>query len=315
MIRPHISIITPAYNASLYIAQTIESVQSQSMKDWELIISDDGSTDDTANIALGYSKNDPRIRVISNSNSGQPGVARNRALAKAQGDIIAFLDADDLWEPEKLKEQIKNLNTFGSRWAFSNTFMFGDHLSKVSGVFFYEGWRPSYPFFEQLLTGNGIPCLTVVVTRDLLEKVCNKNDISQAFDDTAEIRVAEDWHLWLRLAQLEEPAYTAKPLAHYRMHQEGISRNQEQLILCNINVIRSFRKQAINENIMKQAEHYQFTKLAITRMLNTDQPWRKLLLFNALSLPVSLRNIYMAMLTVLPHQVARYLYSLTLKHI
>jgi len=315
MTRPHISIITPAYNASLYIAETIESVQNQSMKDWEMIISDDGSTDETANISRKFSQRDPRIRVISNPNSGRPGVARNRALAKAQGDIIAFIDADDLWEPDKLEKQMQDLNTSGSRWAFSNTFVFGEHMTKTSGIFFRDGWRPTCPYFEQLLTGNGIPCLTIIVTRTLLEQACKNNDISKAFDESNEIRVAEDWHLWLRLARLAEPGYIAKPLAYYRMHQEGVSRDQELLILCNINVIRNFRKQSVNENIIKQAEYYQFTKLAITRMLNTYEPWRKSLLFSALSLPGSWRNVYMAMLTVLPRQVARNIYNLTLKYI
>ncbi len=311
---PIVSIITPAYNAAVHLPEAIESVRSQSFKEWEMIISDDGSTDDTFQIADEYSRRDPRIRVISNPNSGRPGIARNRALKHSRGKTITFLDADDLWETDKLELQLKDLDSKNLSWGFSNSTLFGESLARSSNLFFKKDWRPSPHYFNQLITGNGIPCLTIIVNRSLLEKVCENNDISHAFDESNEIMVAEDWHLWLRLAQLEDPGYIAKPLAHYRMHEEGISRNQERLILCNINVIRYFQKKSANEIVINKALRYQHTKLAITKMLNTSKPWRKLLLQNSISLPISARDLFMAALTLLPRKIARITYRQILKY-
>jgi teichuronic acid biosynthesis glycosyltransferase TuaG len=115
MTRPHVeglvSIITPAYNAEPFIRETIESVRSQTCYDWEWIIADDGSDDDTATIISEAAASDKKIKVVMmDGHSGIAARVRNRALAEARGEFIAFLDADDLWRPEKLARQIAYLH-------------------------------------------------------------------------------------------------------------------------------------------------------------------------------------------------------------
>ena len=100
------SIITPACNSGKYLEATIRSVQSQTWENWEMLIVDDASTDDTAAIALAFSAEDPRIRVIRLAENGGAAVARNRALEACSGRFVAYLDADDLWKPEKLQKQV-----------------------------------------------------------------------------------------------------------------------------------------------------------------------------------------------------------------
>ena len=95
-----VSIIMPTYNCGRFIADAIQSVLAQTYKAWELIIVDDGSTDNTADIVTSFS--DPRIRYLSNEQNMGAALTRNKALREAKGHYIAFLDADDLWTPEKL---------------------------------------------------------------------------------------------------------------------------------------------------------------------------------------------------------------------
>ena len=103
---PAVSVVMPAYNASHTIEASVQSVQAQSLQNWELIIVDDGSTDDTAKVALSLAKNDHRISVMQRSNRG-PSAARNAGANHARGDILAFLDADDLWADNRLSGMLK----------------------------------------------------------------------------------------------------------------------------------------------------------------------------------------------------------------
>ena len=100
------SIITPSYNSQAYISQTIESILAQTYSKWELLITDDCSTDQTIEIIKSYQKNDIRIRLFLLDKNQGAGVARNNSIKEANGRYIAFCDSDDLWMPEKLKIQI-----------------------------------------------------------------------------------------------------------------------------------------------------------------------------------------------------------------
>ncbi|MDR3192647.1 MAG: glycosyltransferase [Treponema sp.] len=118
-----VSIITPNYNCAPYLAQTIESVRAQTVPDWEMIIVDDCSTDNSAAIARDYVQKDRRIRFFQTpSQSGSPREPRNLALRMARGRYIAFLDSDDLWLPGKLENQLAlfNSNSENTAIVFSN---------------------------------------------------------------------------------------------------------------------------------------------------------------------------------------------------
>ena len=102
-----VSIVMPAYNAEKYIEQAIRSVINQTYKDWELIVIDDGSIDNTASILFELAALDSRIHALKNEKNCGASYTRNRAISLARGEWIAFLDSDDLWKPEKLDRQIK----------------------------------------------------------------------------------------------------------------------------------------------------------------------------------------------------------------
>lgn len=112
-----VSIITPTYNCGRFIEETIKSVQAQTYADWEMIISDDCSTDDTREMIAPYLESDPRIKYICNEKNSGAAITRNNALKVAKGRWIAFLDSDDLWLPEKLERQVRFMEENG--YAFS----------------------------------------------------------------------------------------------------------------------------------------------------------------------------------------------------
>ena len=98
-----VSIITPSWNSEKYIKKTIESVQNQTYSNWEMIIVDDCSSDNTVKIVQEISKTDPRVRILKQSTNGGAAKARNRSLKEATGRYVAYLDADDIWKPSKIE--------------------------------------------------------------------------------------------------------------------------------------------------------------------------------------------------------------------
>ncbi len=119
MTAPLVSIITPAYNSGRFIDQTVASARNQTWTDWEMIIVDDGSSDDTAQRAKRATVADSRIRFLQAPSNGGVARARNIALREARGRYIAFLDSDDLWEPEKLDRQITFMRRYEVGVSFS----------------------------------------------------------------------------------------------------------------------------------------------------------------------------------------------------
>src|SRR5215204_696893 len=107
-----VSVIMPAYNAGRYIAESVRSVQAQTFGGWELVVVDDGSADDTGEVVRRFAAADARVRYVRRPNGGQA-AARNTGLAEARAPFVAFLDADDLWLPEKLEAQLAVMGETG----------------------------------------------------------------------------------------------------------------------------------------------------------------------------------------------------------
>ncbi len=219
---PLVSIITPAYNAEKMIGETIESVQSQTYDNWEMIVVDDGSQDGTTAVIEQISRQDGRIKLIRQQNAGVAS-ARNRAIESASGELIAFLDADDLWKPEKLAKQVAVFQKDRRKeigLVYTEKCCFGNDISEC---------RPchsvSYSYIEsdyhRLLIFNFIATLTVMVRRDVLRK-------TGVFDDA--FFGTEDWDLWLRIAEKSCLKKIDEDLAMYRIHPAGISQNPERKI-------------------------------------------------------------------------------------
>jgi glycosyltransferase involved in cell wall biosynthesis len=210
MAVPTISIIMPAYNAGSFIGQAIESVQAQDDMHWQLVVINDGSTDDTGFIADQYAQSDPRIRVLHQAN-GRQGKARNKGLQQADGSLIAFLDADDYWHPAKLSLQRQALLETGADAVFADAWLqTGEANDTTLGS--AHGWLPGAEALSSMLTQNRLPVLTVLIKKEWLSRV-------GGFSEDPHLQNAEDYHLWLRLLAAGCRFWGMEaPLASYRQH-------------------------------------------------------------------------------------------------
>lgn len=156
-----VSIITPAYNAEAYIAETIESICNQSYTDWELIIVDDCSKDNTLSVVEEYAKRDKRIQLIKTPQNGGVAKARNIGLEHAKGDYISFLDSDDLWAPDKLEKQLK----FMMAHNYVLTYTDYQKFNTVTGQRGKVIKCPKKMKASDILKNTAIGCLTVMVDK------------------------------------------------------------------------------------------------------------------------------------------------------
>ena len=218
-----VSVIMPAYNASNYIQEAIDSVRHQTFTNWELIIIDDGSTDDTSSIILNNINLDSRIKGLYQKN-GKPGKARNLGIENAGGSYIAFLDADDIWLPEKLEIQLEEIKKQNVDLVFSDAFIFHDDnpLDKSNKMNTVRAVLEGDEALKLFLKNNRIPTLTVLVKKEIIKLV-------NGFTEKAEIPLAEDYHLWLKMLIKGCVFYGSdKTLAAYRMHDMA-STNKDKL--------------------------------------------------------------------------------------
>lgn len=159
-----VSIITPAYNVAKYLEETVKSVQAQTFSEWEMIIVDDCSTDYTYPLANQLAEQDTRIIVLQNKKNSGVAATRNTALDAATGEYIAFIDADDLWLPDKLKKQIAFMDKGGYALTYTNYQKFnsdtGERYKKTIKA-------PSKMTAEMIYGDTSIGCLTVMVNRNI----------------------------------------------------------------------------------------------------------------------------------------------------
>lgn len=213
---PKVSVIIPVYNAEKYLLEAIESVIDQSYDDWEIIAVNDGSTDSSPDILKNYEDRYPsKIRVLHQPNSGLS-AARNAAIAAANGEYIAFLDADDLWLPEKTDEQVYLLdNNSDIGLVYSDIFeLKNGKLKKRRNVIGGRMFRGD--IFDSLFYQNFIPVLSVMVRKSVLDK-CGLFD--PVYHGT------QDYDLWMRIADKYQIDFIDRQLAIYRIHEQNMSAN------------------------------------------------------------------------------------------
>lgn len=195
----------PTWNRAATLIAAIESVLAQTVMPLEILVCDDGSTDDsTARVtAIG----DPRVRWLPGSRGGRPAIPRNRGIADASGDWLAFIDSDDTWEPRKLEHQLEALSRADARASCSDAW----RLHADGSLGGRMGERPGASFFDlaSLIDGNQIICSSAIVHRALFE-------IVEGFPEGRALKVGEDWALWLRVATLTSFVHVAEPLVFYR---------------------------------------------------------------------------------------------------
>lgn len=211
---PEVSIITPCYNSSRFLEETINSVLSQTFDDWEWIITDDKSSDGSVNIIKQFT--DKRILLIESEHNGGAGHARNLALEKATGRYITFLDADDYWESVFLEEMVNFMKREKAELAYSN-------YARCN-----EAMIPQIADFQA----------DTVVTFENLLKTCRLSLLSSMYDSKRvgkfyfpEGSKREDHIMWLNLLKkIPKGKPLQKTMAKYRMHSNSVSRKKTNII-------------------------------------------------------------------------------------
>ena len=207
-----VSIITPAYNAERFIGESIRSVQAQDYDDWQMLVVDDGSSDNTCAIVRAMASADSRIRLLVPDEHGGPGPARNLALVQARSRYVAFLDSDDLWLPHKLSTQMACMKEHKAGLVYS-AYEFIDENGDVLGT---PVRVPATLDYDGVLKNTIIACLTVLVDR-------NQSGPLQMLP----LSYQEDLSLWCSILKRRIVAHGVQEvLARYRVVRGSASRNK-----------------------------------------------------------------------------------------
>lgn len=221
---PLVTLVVPAFNVARTLRQTLNALQAQTFEDFEIVIVDDGSSDETVSIANSF-LNDPRIRLISQRNRGLAG-ARNSGINTAQGSLIGFCDADDIWEPGKLAAHVEHLQsdeTIGISYS-------GSSLINDDGDFIGQSQKPrlrnieASHIFKRNPIGNGSsPVIRRAVFDAIAFRPAMETERDWYFDET--FRQSEDIECWLRIALTTDWAFEGVSglLTRYRISTGGLS--------------------------------------------------------------------------------------------
>lgn len=216
---PKASVIIPTYNMAGHVCQAIESVLSQTYKDFEIIIVNDGSTDNTQKVLKRYHKN-KKIRIINQNNRG-PCCARNAGISQSRGKYVSWLDADDIWRKDMLEKQIGFLEKHKQIYiVHSNVYRFDNNIgdAKVRTLLFDVNNASETTLMKHILSGD-----YHVNNTQVSRKKCIKD--AGLFDVNLSKLGCEDFDLWFRLLRKYKNAYINEPLAYYRRNPAGFSKN------------------------------------------------------------------------------------------
>ena len=230
---PIVSVIIPCFNCALFLAEAISSVLRQDFTNYELLIVDDGSTDDTPNLIKPYLA-DKRVRYLPKKNGGLSS-ARNYGIINANGDYIALLDADDIWYPEKLACQIKHIENrpdVGMVFSNFNTF-------NADGIIFSGKVSDSIdsfpnPEFNILFSRNNFIYPSTVLIRKSIFKKCG------FFDEN--LKSIEDYDMWLRISNSYCLIGVPEKLTKIRVHNNNMSKNVDVMMRNEVMVIDKYRR-------------------------------------------------------------------------
>lgn len=216
-----VSIITPSFNCADYITDTIEAIRAQTYTDWELLITDDCSTDNSRYVIQSFTEKDPRVKLFELDKNSGAGVARNKSIEAASGRFIAFCDSDDRWYPEKLEKQLE----FMVQGGYHLTYTSYDTCDESGKIIGYVECLPKLTF-PKIIRDDGIGCLTAIYDAERIGK-----------HYLPSIRKRQDWCLWIDIIRKHGAAYGIQtPLALYRVRKGSISSNKIALLRYNYDV-------------------------------------------------------------------------------
>ena len=263
--NPTVSVIIPTYNRVHLIGKAIKSVLNQTYQDFEIIVIDDGSTDNTGEIIRSFK--DKRVKYIKKYKENKGiSVARNIGIKMARGKYIALLDSDDEWLPEKLDKQVKILQSESPEvgvvcsWSY-NIDEKGNYISKR-----YLPKKDGY-IYEDLLSTNPISVPTVLIRKECFNRV-------GLFDDL--LNAQEDWDMWIRIAKYYRFALIKIPLVKYRLHSNQISRNLELKIITANRILVKYANE-LKKRPCTHSKHYFYIGNRLCHMGKTKEGQRYLI--------------------------------------
>ena len=202
-----ISIVTPVHNDGAFVRQTLESALAQTYTNWEMLVVDDCSTDDSADIVLSYK--DPRIRYFRNEKNMGAAFSRNRALREAKGDYIAFLDGDDWWAPEKLEHQLEFMQKLKIQFSCTAYYRCYDDDPDRRPIVL----APNIIGRKRMIRCDYVGCLTAMYDAKAVGLIQISPDIKKR----------NDYAIWLHVSEKANCYFLSEPLAYYRVRQNSIS--------------------------------------------------------------------------------------------
>lgn len=207
-----VSIVTPMFNAQKFIRASIQSVRAQTYQNWELIIADDCSTDDSRRIVREFARADSRIKLLALKKNSGVAAARNTAIRAARGRFIAFLDSDDLWQPYKLERHIAFMRACGAKFSYTAYNKFDEHEAGDVSAPHRMVPVPERVGYPELLRSNVIGCSTVIYDTHAIPKHYMRS------------AGHEDYILWLKLLKKYGIAHGLnQPLTAYRVRADSVS--------------------------------------------------------------------------------------------
>jgi len=239
-----VSVVIPYYNGSQYIGQCLDSVLAQTYKNYEIILVDDCSTEDISIL----DKYQDKIRYFrTDKNHGRPAPTKNIAIQKATGELTAFLDQDDWWEPTKLEKQVKLFEDNDVGLVFSNNFVFDDDKNILLGKNYdlLELNADRETISHALFKGNFITACTAIVRKDLIEKI---GMLDENYNN------ADDYDLWYRISKVAKIAAIEEPLATWRYRSQSLS---NQKLLGPFHDLKYFYEKHSQDDLLSENEKRQ----------------------------------------------------------
>ena len=219
MTRGLVSVITPSFNSARHLSELYDGLCEQDSPHWEWIVSDDGSTRETIQTMRGIASGDRRVLFIENADNAGPFTRRNQAMARAKGEFIAFVDADDLIFPSKFRKQVKRMAADPDLGLCHHELLWvdeaGEPIRRLNvGARDYDG-----DVFLEMIERNGVSTSSVMVRREAIAAV-------GGFDEA--FRYRGDWEMWTRIARKFAFSYIDESLGGYRTHSNNVSNNVEK---------------------------------------------------------------------------------------
>ena len=208
-----VSVVIPTYNRASLIVKAIESVIKQTYPVFEILVCDDGSTDNSKDLVSSFDSQ--IVKWIDCGRSGRPAIPRNIGINEAKGDWVAFLDSDDEWLPNKLEYQIKVAEKSYNKLICTNAWAYNEYNKRL----FFENTKNCEIVFDELVRSNSIICSSVLCEKEILHKAF-------LFPEEVELKALEDYVLWLKVAMLTNVVYISEPLVMYLDAPAQSIRNQ-----------------------------------------------------------------------------------------